>query len=1196
MAIQFESSIDVDGRGIIGSGNTIGTINASIIGANNNATTLSTVDTSTNTIIGDSNSGRYGNTVITDRTLRLGRADNTSQFSSNTTGTLNFNDSVQANQAFSNSGGIIGYFPPPTTSNNYYFFNAYSENVLDSVFQGGASPTASRMNFSTDPSLSCILQKFDANTTNSGAMYVNASNNSATASSRGIVTFDVRHQNQNADVPNGHSLFEVTAGYGQTKFLIKQVSGSTNVGIATTNPSEKLHVGGNMRLENQLYDSTNSQGANNDVLTKVSAGTEWKSISDLPIDGRYVAVAGDTMTGNLILDNGSTASPYVATQQASYPWGGSLTLGLRMRTDATAGILDFRRWTGSATTHGTALITQVNSDGGYGLDFRVDNKSTNTSATTSRMFLSTSGEVGIGTTSPSYKLDVSGDGAFGGTTISANTGLTVRARSGDIGDIRIRFDAAGTLQRSYISDYYTGEASNIGFERNNSTGTGIITFDTSNSGFSPSERMRIDANGNVGIGETNPDAKLTVFRTDSTYAVNLSNTESRAGLSVKSTSNFDSKLTISSGASSRQYIQAVNNAATTGRDIAINPYGGNVGIGTPSPTERLHIKSTASSSSSMLYLENAAWAVDMTTGIAFKNGANYLGPTAKIYTIMNGAGNQGGEIRFATLDYSATNPNPNTTLIDRMTIDDDGKVGIGTTGPSDKLEVAAANSQLRLRDTDDNNFAQFSYSSGKLVVRNNSTTTTVNQFTLDSIGRMGIGTTSPASKLEVAGDTSNALLTLKSLNGGANDAFMRFYDEGNGPAYSMGLDSSDEKFKIAYASDGDSLTSGTKLVMETSGNVAIGATTATEKLVVSGNAWITNNVYVGYGNTLKTCSYSPNYSLIVGENNTLGGVSNGIIGVSNTIECTAEPWESFGGNFIAGKNNTINNLYSHANAVFGQSNAVGDPTTPSNSVAGILVSGVGHSTFGDNSFAFGESCFTDINAKRSLTGGFDCNNFGYYGSVAIGAGATASTGNNQYAFGTGVTTPTSASAAYDSNQFVVGKFNVYSTGGRAHRFAVGNGFSDGIRVNAMNIDNFGRMGLGVTAPSYQLQLNSNSAAKPTSSSWTVVSDERVKTNIQDYTTGLTEILQINPKTFDYNGKAGFDTTTGNIGIIAQDVKDIMPETINTYEAKLNEDDAEETELFNFDSHPIQFALINAVKELNAKIEALEAKIQTLEGN
>lgn len=614
------------------------------------------------------------------------------------------------------------------------------------------------------------------------------------------------------------------------------------------------------------------------------------------------------------------------------------------------------------------------------------------------------------------------------------------------------------------------------------------------------------------------------------------------------------------------------------------------------------------------------------TGKSVNGSANVSWSLAEIGAI-SGSG---------TVNYLARWTPNNDTLGIGVTYDNGTNVGIGTTSPGEKLTVKGTDQYIAVEQTnypwgatntlglrmgtngvsgllDWRRWTGSGTNHGTAVIAqvnsdggygldfrvdNQSTNTpaTTSRMFLSSSGEVGIGTTFPGSKLEVAGNSASALLTLKSENGGTNDAFMRFYDESNGPSYSMGLDSSDQKFKIAYNSDGNSLTTGTKLVMETSGNVAIGATTAIEKLVVSGNSWITNNVYVGLGNTLKSCTYTAQHSLVVGQSNTLGGIANGIIGVSNTIDCTNEPWSLFGGNFIAGKNNTINNLYSHANAVFGQSNTVGDPTTSSNSVAGILVSGVGHSTFGDNSFAFGESCFTDINAKRSLTGGFDCNNFGYYGSVAIGAGATASTGNNQYAFGTGVTTPTSASAAYDSNQFVVGKFNVYSTGGRAHRFAVGNGFSDGLRSNALNVDTFGRTGLGVTAPSYQLQLSSNSAAKPTSSSWTVVSDERVKTNIQDYTTGLTEILQINPKTFDYNGKAGFEETTGNIGIIAQDVQGIMPETINTYEAKLNEDDAEETELFNFDSHPIQFALINAVKELNAKIEALEAKIQTLEGN
>jgi hypothetical protein len=145
------------------------------------------------------------------------------------------------------------------------------------------------------------------------------------------------------------------------------------------------------------------------------------------------------------------------------------------------------------------------------------------------------------------------------------------------------------------------------------------------------------------------------------------------------------------------------------------------------------------------------------------------------------------------------------------------------------------------------------------------------------------------------------------------------------------------------------------------------------------------------------------------------------------------------------------------------------------------------------------------------------------------------------------------------------------------------------------MNDFGRVGIGTTSPAYQLQLSTNSAAKPTSSAWTVVSDKRVKTNIRPYETGLQELLQIEPKVFDYNGKAGFDAKIkNNIGIIAQEVKDIIPETVKTYEAKLNENDEENTELYNFDGHALTFALINSVKELSAKIESLETKIQTLE--
>ena len=152
----------------------------------------------------------------------------------------------------------------------------------------------------------------------------------------------------------------------------------------------------------------------------------------------------------------------------------------------------------------------------------------------------------------------------------------------------------------------------------------------------------------------------------------------------------------------------------------------------------------------------------------------------------------------------------------------------------------------------------------------------------------------------------------------------------------------------------------------------------------------------------------------------------------------------------------------------------------------------------------------------------------------------------------------------------------------------------GLYVNSLNGIVVGNGGVIISGnvsddQGYQLYLTSNSAAKPSTNTWTIASDERVKTNINPYTKGLETILAINPVTYDYNGKAGFDpTSTGNIGVIAQDVLNIIPESINTYQAKLNEEDEEKTELYNFDSHALTFILINAIKQLSAEIELLKS--------
>ncbi len=143
-------------------------------------------------------------------------------------------------------------------------------------------------------------------------------------------------------------------------------------------------------------------------------------------------------------------------------------------------------------------------------------------------------------------------------------------------------------------------------------------------------------------------------------------------------------------------------------------------------------------------------------------------------------------------------------------------------------------------------------------------------------------------------------------------------------------------------------------------------------------------------------------------------------------------------------------------------------------------------------------------------------------------------------------------------------------------------------VEVMGITSDGKVGIGVPNPTFQLQLSTDSAAKPNGGSWSNPSDARLKENIQPFTDGLTVLNQINPVSYSLNGKAGLPKGSRGIGVIAQDVKDVIPYTVATFKAKLNPDDVEETELFKFDSSALTFVTINAVKELSAKVDTLSA--------
>lgn len=117
------------------------------------------------------------------------------------------------------------------------------------------------------------------------------------------------------------------------------------------------------------------------------------------------------------------------------------------------------------------------------------------------------------------------------------------------------------------------------------------------------------------------------------------------------------------------------------------------------------------------------------------------------------------------------------------------------------------------------------------------------------------------------------------------------------------------------------------------------------------------------------------------------------------------------------------------------------------------------------------------------------------------------------------------------------------------------------------------LGIGTASPSYQLQLSTDSVAKPSTNTWTIVSDRRVKKDIRPYTNGLSIVKKINPVWFKYNGKGGFpDDNQNHIGVIGQEVIKVAPYTINTFKAKLNPEDKEPTELLNFNSHALTLLL------------------------
>jgi hypothetical protein len=121
---------------------------------------------------------------------------------------------------------------------------------------------------------------------------------------------------------------------------------------------------------------------------------------------------------------------------------------------------------------------------------------------------------------------------------------------------------------------------------------------------------------------------------------------------------------------------------------------------------------------------------------------------------------------------------------------------------------------------------------------------------------------------------------------------------------------------------------------------------------------------------------------------------------------------------------------------------------------------------------------------------------------------------------------------------------VDQTSGAGYINAAGNGSVQPVCLNTRG----GNVGIGLTNPAYQLQLTNDSAAKPTSATWTVSSDQRLK---QDITLADTqrcmEIIKAVPlKRYTWRPEVYTEAQVkdrSKLGWIAQDVEQVFPKAV-----------------------------------------------------
>jgi hypothetical protein len=501
--------------------------------------------------------------------------------------------------------------------------------------------------------------------------------------------------------------------------------------------------------------------------------------------------------------------------------------------------------------------------------------------------IDSSNNVGIGTSSPSSKLDVTG-------TATISTDLNVGgAVKGNAGTRAISVGTAGSvtggvqLWSSTTGTSYVQFGDEAGDAANHYRGYMLYSHsnDSMGLGTSGSTRVTIDSSGNVGVGESNPVAKIHIQGSGTSGQVTSS-------LILENSSSGTAGLQIT-GAAGSSHLDFMygggpstgTNTLTTGMSMTLEGSGaGNVGIGTSSPDSKIH-------------LNDGALHIQQTDGSDtwFSLGANndnYITTGASGITVFRAVGTErlriasDGDISF----YEDTGTTP------KFVWDASGEIlGIGgspnaalpATGTllqlqragSTRLNITAANvsySAIDFGDTDDLDVGKIEY-----YHANNTmyfSTNAANRMVINSSGNVGIGTSAPAWGIQTGNfrGTDSAPV----FSGTSGDGFAFDYYNGSNPyprhgsiaVIGAGTATADMSF---WTDSGSAVAEAMRI--DASGNVGIGISSPTYKLHVRSADASDDVAYIHHDNASQTsgtllkvrsdAGASSGYSLLDVQNN-----------------------------------------------------------------------------------------------------------------------------------------------------------------------------------------------------------------------------------------------------------------------------------------------------------------------------------------